>query len=813
VSPPAAAVSRLGSPLAPGGQAARVAESCSSIDSAFTVRDDDALDGGSDVFGPEASAELQLVDPSLDAPEVEINLVTPVFQPLTLPVPNPFVPLGFSAGRASFDEDAFVGRAVGSVHEKVGFWEKILEADKYVLGIVKYGYRIPVISGTELITYRERNNRSARMESEFVQVEVERLLSLGLAVECDAPPLCTNPLSVAYKLKPDGSYKRRLVIDLSRHINCLILDSKFRMTTFGDVLACTMPGDYQYVFDLEAAYHHCRLSPDSYKYVGFCVEFDGVERFFFFTILVFGLKPSGQVLGRVLKPLISFLAQSGVRLQVYIDDGRGTNRSKEKADDDYALVCCSFASAGFTISVEKSDPPGGSCQVKEYLGFIIDTHKMMVFVPEYKMSRIVRLLQEFLAERRQTCRSVAGMVGKLNSLEAGLGTEIYVGTRMANNEVVALVEERHFWDAVLFLSVEARDALAYVLVCLKEWNGHPIRAPHTSISLASVLPAEAEVSLDRKIPAGRYRPVRATLASDASDSAVAAYCVDGLPAFEYYCSLSESEATWSSSQRELLAFQRVVEAKGDILSSLGPITLFWLTDNQNVCKFLSKGSGRPYIMRQIFDLFKLARSLNLDIRPIWVSRDNPLLQRADGLSKCIDTDNWSVGQGDFVFLCSSFGPFTVDLFASATNAKVERFFSYSHEHECSGVDAFAADWAGEMAYAAPPVSLVIRCIRKIVVTRMTGLLLIPMWRSARFYTFAFPDGRHLASVFSEMSVVRIATVNWDISVKDAIGNKTISFLALRIASTGCGDLVSLPAASRCMRVLFGKTCNCKSFSC
>jgi hypothetical protein len=109
MSPPAAVVSRLGSPLAPGGQAARVAESCSSIDSAFTVRDDDALDGGSDVFGPEASAELQLVDPSLDAPEVEINLVTPVFRPLTLPAPDPFVPLGFSAGRASFDEDAFAG--------------------------------------------------------------------------------------------------------------------------------------------------------------------------------------------------------------------------------------------------------------------------------------------------------------------------------------------------------------------------------------------------------------------------------------------------------------------------------------------------------------------------------------------------------------------------------------------------------------------------------------------------------------------------------------------------------------------------------
>jgi hypothetical protein len=61
-----------------------------------------------------------------------------------------------------------------------------------------------------------------------------------------------------------------------------------------------MTGDFQFVFDLEAAYHHVRLHPESYKYVGFCLDFDGVESFFFFVILVFGLKTAGQVLGRLL---------------------------------------------------------------------------------------------------------------------------------------------------------------------------------------------------------------------------------------------------------------------------------------------------------------------------------------------------------------------------------------------------------------------------------------------------------------------------------------------------------------------------------
>jgi hypothetical protein len=89
-------------------------------------------------------------------------------------------------------------------------------------------------------------------------------------------------------------------------------------------------------------------------------------------------------------------------------------------------------------------------------------------------------------------------------------------------------------------------------------------------------------------------------------------------------------------------------------------------------------------MIQILDIFCLSRKLGLDIRPIWVRRDSPFLVHADGLSKSIDTDGWSVWQGDFDFLAAQFGPFTIDLFASAENAKVEQLYSFSFEKGCSG---------------------------------------------------------------------------------------------------------------------------------
>jgi hypothetical protein len=62
-------------------------------------------------------------------------------------------------------------------------------------------------------------------------------------------------------------------------------------------------------------------------------------------------------------------------------------------------------------------------------------------------------------------------------------------------------------------------------------------------------------------------------------------------------------------------------------------TLWWLTDNSNVEKMLFKGSGKLRIMKLVLDIMKLGRSLLLDIQPVWVSRDNPFLLKADVISK------------------------------------------------------------------------------------------------------------------------------------------------------------------------------------
>jgi hypothetical protein len=185
-------------------------------------------------------------------------------------------------------DPGFLGKAVGKIHKNLKYWEETLDHNSYVMNILKYGYKIPVKMTAEqwATVYREGNNKSACSEMDFVRSEVERLVADGQVIEVKSPVTCTNPLTVAFKVNSDGTIKRSLVIDLSRWVNPMIVQDKFRMSRFQDALAQSSRGDYQSVFDISKAYHHIRLAPESYCLVGFCAEDkDKKERFYHFVVL------------------------------------------------------------------------------------------------------------------------------------------------------------------------------------------------------------------------------------------------------------------------------------------------------------------------------------------------------------------------------------------------------------------------------------------------------------------------------------------------------------------------------------------------
>jgi hypothetical protein len=59
-------------------------------------------------------------------------------------------------------------------------------------------------------------------------------------------------------------------------------------------------------------------------------------------------------------------------------------------------------------------------------------------------------------------------------------------------------------------------------------------------------------------------------------------------------------------------------------------------------------------MKLVLDILERGRRFLLDLQPVWVSRENPFLLKADAISKGVDTNNWELSRADYDNLKSPF---------------------------------------------------------------------------------------------------------------------------------------------------------------
>jgi hypothetical protein len=483
------------------------------------------------------------------------------------------------------------GRLVGKIHERVGFWVEHFCLDVYVPGILDHGFMVPV-DWKKIEAYEEADNKSARTNYNFVREEVARLLEFGLVVEWDIKPRCCNPLTVALKRLDNGELKKRLVLDLSCCVNLAVKDDRYRMTTLQDDIDSTRKGNFQVVFDLKSAFHHVRLRASSYELMGFkVIDEEGIIKYYCYVILVFGFKVAAQILGRVLKAVMSFLIQNRILVTLYIDDGLLLGPSKARVMRRYKFAFDVFDKAGLLISFEKSSLPEDASTKVEFLGVCIDTERMCVYAPTQK----VKDLREAIDVVQQVYGSVpvwklASLVGKLVSLEVAFGPEILVGTRIVAIQISEVSDQFGWERGFVVLSGDSRAALKKVLASLDLWNGHPMRTPASEISLTSVLAFEDPAGSARKIPNRKLFPTQFTMASEASETMVASYGLSGgLKDFQFTQALLPHEVAESSTHREMSAVLKTLLCCQKQLRMTSPTTLWWLMDSENVARIFRRG--------------------------------------------------------------------------------------------------------------------------------------------------------------------------------------------------------------------------------
>ena len=104
-------------------------------------------------------------------------------------------------------------------------------------------------------------------------------------MQCPCPPVVVNPLSVS--IQPNG--KKRLILDL-RHVNFFVKKSKIKFEDAKSFLECLVasPCAWACSFAIKSGYHHIEIFESDQQFLGFSWVFDGVTKYFQFTVLPFG---------------------------------------------------------------------------------------------------------------------------------------------------------------------------------------------------------------------------------------------------------------------------------------------------------------------------------------------------------------------------------------------------------------------------------------------------------------------------------------------------------------------------------------------
>ncbi|KZS10033.1 Uncharacterized protein APZ42_025603 [Daphnia magna] len=180
-------------------------------------------------------------------------------------------------------------------------------------------------------------------------------------------------------LVPKSSGGWHPIINL-KALNLFIPHQHFKMEGVETVRHTVRQGDWLAKIDLEDAYLSVALNP--------------------------------QVFNKILKPIIAFLRQRGLRLVVYIDDILIVSHSRETAREVVKQVVGLFESLDFVIQEKKSirEPS----QSLKYIGLVINTNTISFCLPTIKKEKLLGQCHKAYSSDSLPLRYLASLFGILN---------------------------------------------------------------------------------------------------------------------------------------------------------------------------------------------------------------------------------------------------------------------------------------------------------------------------------------------------------------------------------------------------------------
>jgi len=138
-----------------------------------------------------------------------------------------------------------------------------------------------------------------------------------------------------------------------------------------------------------------------------------------------------EVVTRLLRPVKAYLHSLGIKLSIYVDDGRVSASTAEQTWKQFQFVLTVIQLCGWNIQMKKTSTE--AVQKLAHLGFITDSVNLRYWLPVEKEDLVVSMLESVISTAMEgqqlSALELAKLLGRLNSMRRSHGTVLGVLTR------------------------------------------------------------------------------------------------------------------------------------------------------------------------------------------------------------------------------------------------------------------------------------------------------------------------------------------------------------------------------------------------
>lgn len=578
----------------------------------------------------------------------------------------------------------------GSLKDNLLFW-KSLTSDSYILNAVA-GYKLELwdMPSQSAIT---QNSGDPKLLLE----ETMKLSNIGVVRQVRyIPGQIISPVF----LVPKKNDTFRMILNL-KHLNQSVVYEHFKMSSIHDSRQLIRPQSYLASVDLEKAYYSVSIHPEHRKFLRFQLG----DQLFEYQVLPNGLSSAPRLFTSIMRVLFSHLRSSGFTSLAYIDDSLLVESSYEKCKANIEVTVELFQKAGFCINWEKSVlEPVSSL---EFLGFQFDTQSYMLTLPLPKAKRLIELVGSLLesSKIRIRIRDIARVIGFIISIMPAFKYGRLHYRDLESCKIRALKKARGDYDSFCRLDVSAIQDLMY-------WKEVALTESGVSIYDQNLCDEEFHSDASLKGFGGVFKE---EVFGDE-------WCDTDLERCGQNINALEMMAVWHG----LKAFQAIFCNKSILVRCDNSTAVHYINNmgaqGSDVCNLLAK------------DIWQWCKSQSIKLAASFIPGKCNV--EADHMSRLHENTECSLSHQAFQKIVSFFGMPEIDLFASASNAKVAKYVSWKPDKFALSVDAFNLNWeAYDLIYVFPPFSQLLRIVRQAdQQARNKTIIVYPDWPAQVWYT-------------------------------------------------------------------------------